>query len=127
MAGESDGSCRQVRLGNPVDGEFGRLPTDLFGVPDKRTDAQSGGEFAFVEGNESQLPVILQPVPTQALRCTEGATLPSQGGYSAVPKVEQLIACLFLAAVVLTALPLVFVYVVGRRQLVAGLTAGFSK
>ncbi|PRB43471.1 ABC transporter permease [Arthrobacter sp. MYb23] len=32
-----------------------------------------------------------------------------------------------LAAVVLSALPLVFVYVVGRRQLVAGLTAGFSK
>jgi raffinose/stachyose/melibiose transport system permease protein len=32
-----------------------------------------------------------------------------------------------LAAVVLSALPLVFVYIVGRRQLVAGLTAGFSK
>ena len=34
---------------------------------------------------------------------------------------------LILAAVVLSALPLVFVYIVGRRQLVAGLTAGFSK
>lgn len=32
-----------------------------------------------------------------------------------------------LAAVVLSALPLVFVYVVGRRHLVAGLTAGFGK
>jgi len=32
-----------------------------------------------------------------------------------------------LAAVVLSALPLVVVYVVARRQLVAGLTAGFSK
>jgi raffinose/stachyose/melibiose transport system permease protein len=32
-----------------------------------------------------------------------------------------------LAAVVLSALPLVIVYIIGRRQLVAGLTAGFSK
>jgi len=32
-----------------------------------------------------------------------------------------------LAAVVLSALPLVIAYIVGRRQLVAGLTAGFSK
>lgn len=33
-----------------------------------------------------------------------------------------------LAAVVLSALPLiVFVYIVGRRKFVAGLTAGFSK
>lgn len=32
-----------------------------------------------------------------------------------------------LAAVVLSALPLLVVYVIGRRQLVAGLTAGFSK
>jgi raffinose/stachyose/melibiose transport system permease protein len=32
-----------------------------------------------------------------------------------------------LAAVVLSALPLVAVYVVGRRQLISGLTAGFGK
>jgi raffinose/stachyose/melibiose transport system permease protein len=32
-----------------------------------------------------------------------------------------------LAAVVLSALPLVAVYIVGRRQLISGLTAGFGK
>ena len=32
-----------------------------------------------------------------------------------------------LAAVTLSALPIVVLYVVGRRQLVSGLTAGFGK
>ena len=32
-----------------------------------------------------------------------------------------------LAAVVLSTLPILAIYIVGRRQLVAGLTAGFSK
>ena len=32
-----------------------------------------------------------------------------------------------LASVVLTTLPIVVLYAIGRRQLVSGLTAGFSK
>jgi raffinose/stachyose/melibiose transport system permease protein len=32
-----------------------------------------------------------------------------------------------LVAVVLTTLPILILYVVGRRQLLSGLTAGFSK
>jgi len=32
-----------------------------------------------------------------------------------------------LAAVVLTFLPILVLYAIGRRQLVSGLTAGFSK
>jgi len=32
-----------------------------------------------------------------------------------------------LASVVLTALPIVVLYALGRRQLLSGLTAGFSK
>ena len=43
-----------------------------------------------------------------------------QGQYSVnVPAV--------LASVVLTTLPILVLYVVGRRQLLSGLTAGFSK
>jgi len=32
-----------------------------------------------------------------------------------------------LAAVMLSALPILVLYIVGRRQLISGLTAGFSK
>jgi raffinose/stachyose/melibiose transport system permease protein len=32
-----------------------------------------------------------------------------------------------LASVVLTTLPILVLYVIGRRQLMSGLTAGFSK
>ena len=43
-----------------------------------------------------------------------------QGQYSVnVPAV--------LASVVLTTLPILVLYVIGRRQLVSGMTAGFSK
>ena len=43
-----------------------------------------------------------------------------QGQYSVnVPAV--------LASVVLTTLPILVLYVIGRRQLMSGLTAGFSK
>jgi raffinose/stachyose/melibiose transport system permease protein len=64
------------------------------------------------------LPLILTQSPTQR-------TLPLglwtfQGQYSVnVPAV--------LASVVLTTLPILILYVVGRRQLLSGLTAGFSK
>jgi raffinose/stachyose/melibiose transport system permease protein len=64
------------------------------------------------------LPLILIQSPTQQ-------TLPLalsafQGQYSInVPAV--------LASVVLTTLPILILYVIGRRQLLSGLTAGFSK
>lgn len=64
------------------------------------------------------LPLVLTQSPE--LRVLPLALWTFQGEYSInVPAV--------LAAVVLTALPILVFYVVGRRQLVAGLTAGFSK
>ena len=64
------------------------------------------------------LPLILTQSPTQ--RTLPLALWTFQGQYSVnVPAV--------LASVVLTALPIVVLYAIGRRQLLSGLTAGFSK
>ncbi|SNT15778.1 raffinose/stachyose/melibiose transport system permease protein [Asanoa hainanensis] len=64
------------------------------------------------------LPLILTQSPTQ--RTLPLALWTFQGQYSInVPAV--------LASVVLTTLPILALYVVGRRQLLGGLTAGFSK
>jgi len=64
------------------------------------------------------LPLILIQSPEQ--RTLPLALWAFQGQYSVnVPAV--------LASVVLTTLPILVLYVVGRRQLVSGLTAGFSK
>lgn len=64
------------------------------------------------------LPLILTQSPTQ--RTLPLALWTFQGQYSVnVPAV--------LASVVLTTLPILALYVIGRRQLLSGLTAGFSK
>jgi raffinose/stachyose/melibiose transport system permease protein len=64
------------------------------------------------------LPLILTQSPNQ--RTLPLALWTFQGQYSVnVPAV--------LASVVLTTLPILILYVIGRRQLVSGLTAGFSK
>ena len=64
------------------------------------------------------LPLILIQSPTQ--RTLPLALWTFQGQYSInVPAV--------LASVVLTTLPILILYVVGRRQLLSGLTAGFGK
>ncbi|GAA0581409.1 carbohydrate ABC transporter permease [Kribbella sandramycini] len=64
------------------------------------------------------LPLILTQSPTQ--RTLPLALWTFQGQYSVnVPAV--------LASVVLTTLPIVILYAVGRRQLLSGLTAGFSR
>jgi raffinose/stachyose/melibiose transport system permease protein len=64
------------------------------------------------------LPLILTQSPGQ--RTLPLALWTFQGQYSVnVPAV--------LASVVLTTLPILILYVIGRRQLVSGLTAGFSK
>ena len=64
------------------------------------------------------LPLILTQSPDQ--RTLPLALWTFQGQYSVnVPAV--------LASVVLTALPILALYVLGRRQLLSGLTAGFSK
>jgi len=64
------------------------------------------------------LPLILTQSPTK--RTLPLALWSFQGQYSVnVPAV--------LASVVLTTLPILILYVVGRRQLLSGLTAGFSK
>ncbi|MEQ4721909.1 carbohydrate ABC transporter permease [Nonomuraea sp. B19D2] len=64
------------------------------------------------------LPLILTQSPEQ--RTLPLALWTFQGQYSInVPAV--------LASVVLTTLPILILYVVGRRQLLAGLTAGFGK
>jgi raffinose/stachyose/melibiose transport system permease protein len=64
------------------------------------------------------LPLILTQSPDQ--RLLPLALWNFQGQYSVnIPAV--------LAAVVLTTLPILILYVVGRRQLLSGLTAGFSK
>jgi raffinose/stachyose/melibiose transport system permease protein len=64
------------------------------------------------------LPLILTQSPDQ--RTLPLALWTFQGQYSInVPAV--------LAAVVLTAIPILALYVLGRRQLLSGLTAGFSK
>ncbi|TMR21865.1 carbohydrate ABC transporter permease [Nonomuraea turkmeniaca] len=64
------------------------------------------------------LPLILTQSPEQ--RTLPLALWSFQGQYSInVPAV--------LASVVLTTLPILILYVVGRRQLLAGLTAGFGK
>jgi raffinose/stachyose/melibiose transport system permease protein len=64
------------------------------------------------------LPLILTSDPTQ--RTLPLALWTFQGQYSInVPAV--------LASVVLTALPILVLYAVGRRQLLSGLTAGFGK
>jgi len=64
------------------------------------------------------LPLVLTQSPE--LRVLPLALWTFQGQYSVnVPAV--------LAAVVLSTLPILVLYVVGRRQLVSGLTAGFSK
>jgi raffinose/stachyose/melibiose transport system permease protein len=64
------------------------------------------------------LPLILTQSPSQ--RTLPLALWTFQGQYSVnVPAV--------LAAVILTAIPILALYIVGRRQLLSGLTAGFSK
>ena len=64
------------------------------------------------------LPLILTQSPNQ--RTLPLALWTFQGQYSVnVPAV--------LASVVLTTLPILVLYVIGRRQLLSGLTAGFSK
>jgi raffinose/stachyose/melibiose transport system permease protein len=64
------------------------------------------------------LPLILTSDPTQ--RTLPLALWTFQGQYSVnVPAV--------LASVTLTALPILVLYAVGRRQLLSGLTAGFGK
>ena len=68
--------------------------------------------------NNFLLPLILTQSPEQ--RTLPLALWSFQGQYSVnVPAV--------VAAVVLTTLPILVLYAVGRRQLVSGLTAGFSK
>jgi len=64
------------------------------------------------------LPLVLTQSPEQ--RTLPLALWTFQGQYSVnVPAV--------LASVVLTTLPILMLYVIGRRQLLSGLTAGFSK
>ena len=64
------------------------------------------------------LPLILTQSPDK--RTLPLALWSFQGQYSVnVPAV--------LAAVVLTTLPILVLYVIGRRQLLSGLTAGFGK
>jgi raffinose/stachyose/melibiose transport system permease protein len=64
------------------------------------------------------LPLVLTQSPEQ--RTLPLAVWTFQGQYSVnVPAV--------LASVVLITLPILVLYVVGRRQLLSGLTAGFSK
>jgi len=64
------------------------------------------------------LPLVLTQSPEQ--RTLPLALWTFQGQYSVnVPAV--------LASVVLTTLPILLLYVIGRRQLLSGLTAGFSK
>jgi raffinose/stachyose/melibiose transport system permease protein len=64
------------------------------------------------------LPLILTQSPDQ--RTLPLALWTFQGQYSInVPAV--------LASVVLTTLPIVLLYAIGRRQLLSGLTAGFSR
>jgi raffinose/stachyose/melibiose transport system permease protein len=64
------------------------------------------------------LPLVLTQSPTQ--RTLPLALWTFQGQYSVnVPAV--------LASVVLTTLPILILYAIGRRQLLSGLTAGFSK
>jgi raffinose/stachyose/melibiose transport system permease protein len=64
------------------------------------------------------LPLILTQSPDQ--RTLPLALWTFQGQYSVnVPAV--------LASVVLTVLPILALYAIGRRQLLSGLTAGFSK
>ena len=64
------------------------------------------------------LPLVLTQSPDQ--RTLPLALWTFQGQYSVnVPAV--------LASVVLTTLPILLLYVVGRRQLLSGLSAGFSK
>ncbi len=64
------------------------------------------------------LPLILTQSPE--LRVLPLALWSFQGQYSVnIPAV--------LASVVLTTLPILVLYIIGRRQLVSGLTAGFSK
>jgi raffinose/stachyose/melibiose transport system permease protein len=64
------------------------------------------------------LPLILTQTPNN--RLLPLALWSFQGQYSVnIPAV--------LAAVVLTTLPILVLYVIGRRQLLSGLTAGFSK
>ncbi len=68
--------------------------------------------------NNFLLPLILTQSPTK--RTLPLALWTFQGQYSVnVPAV--------LASVLLTTLPILVLYVVGRRQLLSGLTAGFSK
>jgi raffinose/stachyose/melibiose transport system permease protein len=64
------------------------------------------------------LPLILTQSPDK--RTLPLALWSFQGQYSVnIPAV--------LASVVLTTLPILVLYVIGRRQLLGGLTAGFSK
>ena len=64
------------------------------------------------------LPLVLTQSPN--LRVLPLALWTFQGQYGInVPAI--------LAAVLLTALPILALYVVGRRQLLSGLTAGFTK
>ena len=64
------------------------------------------------------LPLILTQSPEK--RVLPLGLWTFQGQYSVnVPAV--------LASVVLTTLPILVLYVIGRRQLVSGMTAGFSK
>jgi raffinose/stachyose/melibiose transport system permease protein len=64
------------------------------------------------------LPLVLTQSPD--LRVLPLALWTFQGEYSVnIPAV--------LASVVLSTLPILVLYVIGRRQLLAGLTAGFSK
>jgi raffinose/stachyose/melibiose transport system permease protein len=68
--------------------------------------------------NDFLLPLILTQSPSK--RTLPLALWSFQGQYSVnVPAV--------LASVVLTTLPILILYVIGRRQLLSGLTAGFSK
>jgi raffinose/stachyose/melibiose transport system permease protein len=64
------------------------------------------------------LPLILTQSPDQRTLPLALWTFQGQFGVN-VPAV--------LASVVLTTLPILVLYVVGRRQLLSGLTAGFSK
>ncbi len=73
---------------------------------------------ALLVWNDFLLPLILTQSPEQ--RTLPLALWTFQGQYSVnVPAV--------LASVVLTTLPILILYAVGRRQLLSGLTAGFGK
>ena len=89
-----------------------RIPTDQAGAP-HRHDLQRTDHLERI-----LLPLILTQTPNK--RTLPLALWTFQGQYSVnIPAV--------LASVLLTTLPILLLYIIGRRQMVSGLSAGFSK